>query len=222
MQAVHIEAKTLPEAWYLCIKEIMAKGYEYKVERGSYAGQKRKEFDFVTGQVEFPGARPIVPDIPPGYGLPPPTTMEYVEKYYNRYFMTSLTEGNEQYTYGQDLEKQIPEIIRMFQEDGFETNQACMSVGNADSIKLSDPQCLKVVDVRIRYGRLHFFVYFRSWDLWGGFPVNLAGLQLLKEYMVKEINKKKKVEDGMLFFISKGLHLYDHCWQVADVRLGKF
>jgi len=33
---------------------------------------------------------------------------------------------------------------------------------------------------------LHFVLYFRSWDLWGGFPAKLAGIQLLKEYMASD------------------------------------
>jgi thymidylate synthase len=74
---------------------------------------------------------------------------------------------------------------------------------------------------RGRYGKLHFIVYFRSWDLWGGFPANLAALQLVKEEMVMEISKKRPVEDGEIIAVSKGLHLYDYAWKLADMRLGK-
>jgi len=57
-------------------------------------------------------------------------------------------------------------------------------------------------------------LYFRSWDLWAGFPSNLAGIQLLKEYMAKEIG----VEDGEMIASSKGMHLYDYCWDLAMAR----
>ncbi|HUV44995.1 MAG TPA: thymidylate synthase, partial [Dehalococcoidales bacterium] len=66
---------------------------------------------------------------------------------------------------------------------------------------------------RIRDGRLCFVVYFRSWDLWAGFPSNLAALQLLKEYMASEIG----VADGELVAMSKGLHLYEYCWELAGI-----
>ena len=72
-------------------------------------------------------------------------------------------------------------------------------------IKLDDPPCLRIIDTRVRYGKLHFILYFRSWDLWGGFPSNLGGLQLVKQYMAEEIG----VEDGEIIAVSKGLHLYD-------------
>jgi len=208
MNLTVVEAKTLPEAWFQCIRRLFEEGYEYVIDRGSYAGQKRLEFDFVTIRVEFPGSRPIVPDTPPG--IPPPSTQEYVEGYLP-YLMTGVKKKNEDYTYGEDLESQIPEVIKMYKEDGYNTNQAYMGVGNSNSIILRDPQCLRGIDTRIRYGKLHFIVYFRSWDLWGGFPSNLASIQILKEYMASEIG----VEDGELIACSKGLHLYDHCWELA-------
>ena len=143
-------------------------------------------------------------------GLPPPTTMEYIETYLP-YLMTAHRAEGEQYTYGQYLEKQIGEVIKMYQEDGHNTNQAFMAVGDAQSIFLSDPPCLRAIDTRIRDGRLNFVVYFRSWDLWAGFPSNLAAIQLLKEYMASEIG----VNDGEIIASSKGLHLYEYSWELA-------
>ena len=157
-----IDARDLSEAWFLCLCKTLTEGHQYKVERGSYSGQQRKELDFVVVQVRHPGTRPLVPDVP--QGVPPPTSMEYIESYLP-YLMTAHKADGEQYTYGQYLEKQIAEVIKMYKEDGYNTNQAYMSVGNEQSIYLSDPPCLRGIDTRIRDGRLHFLVYFRSWDL---------------------------------------------------------
>jgi hypothetical protein len=88
--------------------------------------------------------------------------------------------------------------------------------GQPFDILLEDPPCLRHIDTRIEEGKLHFFVYFRSWDLWGGFPANLAALQLLKEYMASEIG----VEDGEMICSSKGLHLYSYVWELAAKRVG--
>ncbi len=205
-----VEARDLPEAWFLCLRKTLTEGYEYKIERGSYAGQHRKELDFVVVQVRYPGTRPLIPDVP--QGVPPPTSMEYVESYLP-YLMTAHRSEEEQYTYGQYLEKQIAEVIRMYREDGFNTNQAFMAVGNEQSIYLSDPPCLRGIDTRIRDDKLHFIVYFRSWDLWAGFPSNLAALQLLKEYMSSEIG----VGDGELIALSNGMHLYEYAWELARI-----
>jgi len=39
----------------------------------------------------------------------------------------------------------------------------------------------------------------------------------LKEYMAKEIG----VEDGEIIASSKGMHLYDYCWDLATARTGR-
>ncbi len=208
-----IEARDLSEAWFLCLRKTLAEGYEYKIERGSYADQQRKELDFVVIQVRNPGTRPLVPDVP--QGVPPPSTMEYVESYLP-YLMAAHKAEGEQYTYGQYLEKQIAEVIKMYKEDGYNTNQAFMAVGDSQSIFLSDPPCLRAIDTRIRDNRLNFVVYFRSWDLWAGFPSNLAAIQLMKEYMAEEIG----VNDGEIIAMSKGLHLYEYSWELARMAAG--
>jgi thymidylate synthase len=207
-----IEARDLSEAWFLCLGKTITEGYEYKVERGSYVGQRRKELDYVLVQIRHPESRPLIPDVP--QGVPPPTSMDYIESYLP-YLMTAHKAEEEQYTYGQYLEKQIAEVIKMYKEDGYNTNQAYMSVGNEESIFLSDPPCLRGIDTRIRDGKLHFFVYFRSWDLWAGFPSNLAAIQLLKEYMSSEIG----VDDGELIASSKGMHLYEYVWDLARITI---
>jgi len=205
-----IEARDLSEAWFRCVTETLLNGREYKIDRGSYAGQRRKELDFVVLHVQHPGTRPLIPDVP--QGVPPPTSMEYIESYLP-YLMTAHKREGEQYTYGRYLETQIAEVIRMYKEDGYNTNQAFMAVGDSQSIFLSDPPCLRGIDTRIHDNKLHFVVYFRSWDLWAGFPSNMAAFQLLKEYMSSEIG----VEDGELIALSKGLHLYDHAWELAKI-----
>ena len=210
MKITEIEARDLSEAWFLSLCKVLEEGYDYKIERGSYEGQMRKQLEMVIVQVNYPETRPLIPDVP--QGVPPPSTMEYVESYLP-YLMTAHRKEGEQYTYGQYLEKQIIEVIRMYREDGYNTNQAFMAVGDDKSIYLDDPPCLRMIDTRILDGRLSFIAYFRSWDLWAGFPSNLAAMQLLKEYMASEIG----VQDGGLVAMSKGLHLYEYSWELAKM-----
>ncbi len=210
MKITTIEARDLSEAWFLCLCKTLTEGREYKIDRGSYAGERRKELEFAVIHIKHPETRPLIPDVP--QGVPPPSTMEYIESYLP-YLMTAHRKEGEQYTYGQYLETQIAEVIKMYQEDGHNTNQAFMAVGDSQSIFLSDPPCLRAIDTRILDNKLNFVVYFRSWDLWAGFPSNLAAIQLLKEYMASEIG----VEDGELIAMSKGLHIYEYVWELAKV-----
>jgi len=106
-------------------------------------------------------------------------------------------------------------VIKKY-KTGYGNNQCYMTVGDRASIYLPDPPCLRGIDTRIIDDRLHFIVYFRSWDLWAGFPSNLAAIQLLKEYMASEMN----LADGNLIAASKGLHLYEYVWDMAKVVIG--
>lgn len=221
MEITSIEARDLPDAWFQCIWEVMEKGREYTITRGSYEGQTRREFEFVVVRIKFPETRPLVPTMPEGSSLPPPADMEFVNNYLCKLVDSHSRAENEVYTYADFLEPQIPKIIKMYREDGYGTNQATMAVGDPDSLDLDDPPCLRQIDTRIYPDerKLHFIVYFRSWDLWGGFPTNLAGIQLLKEYMADEIGDG--VKPGETIALSKGLHLYDMYFEVANLRLGR-
>ena len=71
--------------------------------------------------------------------------------------------------------------------------------------------------MRIKDGVLIFYPYFRSWDLWGGFPANLAGIAVLQKSMADEIG----VDAGPIIASSKGLHVYGYVEELAKLRTGK-
>ena len=79
---------------------------------------------------------------------------------------------------------QVEWAIKMLRDSGGNTNQATIEIGRPEDITVHDnagvgydPPCMRLIDCRVRYGKLHLVVYFRSWDAWGGFPVNMAGLR---------------------------------------------
>lgn len=234
LHIAHIKATTIPDAWFQCIWEIIDHGFTYEIQHGSYVGDKRLEMDFVTVHITHPQVRPLEPDIPAHYGIPNPVEQGYIEQYLP-YLMTDAREPGEDYTYGQrivagqviddssDAESkpvkvinQVEHFIRLLRETP-NTNQAILQVGQPSDCLLSDPPCLRHIDMRIRNGRLIFYPYFRSWDLWGGFPANLGGMVYLQEYMAGEIG----AEPGPFICSSKGLHLYKYVWELAELRTGK-
>lgn len=93
---------TIGDAWrdimYLCVK----KGYDYKIEQGSYEGQLRKQLAFATLRIIEPWTRPLAPIMPPG--MPPPTDDEAIEKYFMKYIIEDKLEKNEQYCYDDKTE----------------------------------------------------------------------------------------------------------------------
>jgi thymidylate synthase len=215
MRTDTVIATDLQDAWFQCIYRILERGRIYTIDNGSFEGSKRLEFECVTVRVKYPEARPLLPQIPPGFCIPNPVEDNYLDDYLP-YLMTDKIEDNELYTYGSRLHGQIEKVIKMYCKKGFNTNQACMEVGSSKDLNLSDPACLRLIDTRVSDGKLHFFVYFRSWSLWGGFPANLGALQLLKEYMASEID----IKPGETIAFSKGLHLYDYEWDLAKIVRG--
>lgn len=113
---------------------------------------------------------------------------------------------------------QVDTIIDTYKRSGHRNNQMCMSISQPTDVTLLDPPCLRSIDTRIQDGRLHFYIYFRSWDLWSGYPANLAGISLLQEYMANEIG----VKPGEFICTSKGLHLYAYTKDIAELRCNKY
>lgn len=108
---------------------------------------------------------------------------------------------------------QIEWIIKKYKRK-HRNNQLVLQIARPSDIVLKDPPCLRHIDTRVQDNRLIFFVYFRSWDLWGGLPANLAAIQILKKYMADEIG----VEDGEMIVESKGLHIYSYAKKLAKIR----
>ena len=250
---VLISAQHLDDAWHLALRGCFRSGYEYTVTHGSYQGQKRFEFDFVTIFIERPWEQ-IVPIMPEGLSIPPPASREQIETYFVDYLMTGTKSQKEDYRYGERLvdpklrgverpnlkEPHVPcqmfgmthtlvcpveyvemgvnqviEVIRMYKEGGHGTNQACMEIAMPNDILLTDPPCCRLIDTRVRYGKLHFMIYFRSWDLYAGFPVNLGGMELLKQMMAEEIG----VGSGSMVVASKGLHVYEQYYELVECQV---
>jgi len=248
----HVEARDLSDAWFQTLFRVLEEGSVFKIDRGSYAGQKRLEFDWVEIHINRPGDRPLLPQIPDQYNIPNPVADQYLDEYMP-YLMTGYLEPGESYTYGQRLTRypipklavsnidnkeiyldeikelsdlgiifydnelkcacvnQIELLIWTYKNKGPRNNQMVLQVAHPTDMLLKDPPCLRLIDTRLQDGKLHFFPYFRSWDLWGGFPANLAGIQMLKEYVVGELG----VEDGEMVATSKGLHIYDYAFDLA-------
>ncbi|MCU0822226.1 MAG: thymidylate synthase [Spirochaetes bacterium] len=259
LRPVHIDATTLPDAWYQTVYKCIESGRDFKIDRGSYEGEKRLEFDYITVHIKKPGERPLLPQIPGQYNLPNPVEENYLDDYLP-YLMTGETKPGESYTYGQRIcryplpiniktafnneknadiyiqEKepynndriiieengecflnQMELLIWTYKNKGHRNNQMVLQVAHPTDMLLMDPPCLRAIDTRIQDGRLNFIIYFRSWDLWGGFPANLAAMQMMKEYIASEIG----VEDGEMICSSKGLHIYNYVWELAECLRGK-
>lgn len=211
-----IQATTLPDLWFQAIYNLQDNGIRKRVTHGSYAGQIRIEYPYFSGLITHPGSKPLLPDIPDYIGIPNPVSPDYIDNYLP-YLMTDVSHPNEQYTYGQRIGWQIQRVIESYITNGHVNNQNVLRVAQQYDALLEDPPCLQLIDTAIIQGKLWFYPYFRSWELWAGLPANLAALQILKEYMAAEIG----VLDGPMFVMSKGLHVYEYAVDLINRRIGR-
>jgi len=213
-----IEARDIPDAWFQCVSKVQEVGFKYEIQQGSFVGQTRLEFDFVAVQIAHPYTEPydaMLPDVPAQFGVPNPVALGYIEQYLP-YIMTSDIPSGEQYSYGSRLWPFVSHYIDLLRETP-NTNQAILQVARPGDYLLSDPPCLRHIDMRVKDNKLIFYPYFRSWDLWGGFPANLAAIAVLQKHMADEIG----IEIGPMIASSKGLHLYGYVEELAKLRCGK-
>ncbi len=215
LKPIYIEATDIPDAWHQCVFQILEHGFRYIIDKGSYKGTERLEFDWITVYIKYPQTRPLEPKLPTHYNIPDPVAPDYIESYVP-YLMTPQKEPGEQYTYGSRIFDQINIWIEIFKSTP-NTNQAVLQVARPQDCLLSDPPCLRHIDMRVKDGQLIFYPYFRSWDLWNGFPANLGGIVYLQEYMATEIG----IAPGPFICSSKGLHLYKYVHKLAEVLRGK-
>jgi thymidylate synthase len=257
-----IKATNLSDAWFQSLYGCVENGRSFTIDRGSYAGDKRLEFDYFTIQITHPWVEPLLPKVNPMLGFPDPVQDDYLNDYVT-YLMTGEKKEGESYTYGSRICKyeidseivsvygsdkykniviqdedvwkiakdnnivfmdsgkwylnQMELMIWMYKNNGYRNNQMILQVGKPDDMLLQDPACLRHIDTRIQDGKLHFFPYFRSWDLFGGFPANLAAIELMKQYCASQIG----VENGEIIASSKGLHLYSYVWEISEALRGK-
>ena len=256
LNPISINATSLSDAWFQTLYRCVESGRSFTIDRGSFQGQKRLEFDYITIHIKHPDAIPLLPKVNPALGFPDPVEEEYLDDYLP-YLMTGEEKEGESYTYGQricrcelaylpDDYKELTEIliqerdiwenrnilindgdkyyvnqmelmIWTYKNKGHRNNQMILQVGQPTDMVLVDPPCLRHIDTRIQDGKLHFFPYFRSWDLFGGFPANLAAIEMMKQYCAEQIG----VGNGEIVASSKGLHIYDYVFEIAEAIRGR-
>lgn len=226
-----IHAKTISDAWFQLIYNLFDNAYTQNIQKGSFENEQyRLQYPGIAVYIEHP-YYDMVPVMPPASGLPAPTTKEYIEDYFANYLMNPELSENETYKYASRIHHRMPKggtqierVTAMLKESPL-TNQAVVEIatpedldtcyGNDDKL---DPPCLRLLDFKVipSDGELILTVsaYFRSWDLWAGFPTNLGGIELLKQLIAGEAELK----NGPVYAYSAGAHIYGYQEELARLR----
>jgi len=241
MKFQYVRGFNLCDAWKQLLKLCLEEGYRRPVYRGAEKWAYRLELDMVAVEVERPDHEWWIWDVPEG--VPPPATHESILEYYARYIRTAdimaeVQVGQEgwDYIYGhrigapilKAIEEQpldepispIEAVMRILAETP-ESNRGVLEIGRPEDIELRHFPCWRYAQFKVRYGKLHGFVVFRSWDLYAGMPVNLGGITLLMiemtDYIRKHNPEMKDLAVGKLFAFSMGLHLYERQVKFAEM-----
>jgi thymidylate synthase len=241
------QGKTTEELWKRFMWAALSYGRKYTVERGSHAGDYRLSLDCAMGYIAYPEARPLAPLATEG--LIPPTSDEEIIKYFNtKVFSPDPPAPDEHYNYSEWLYPLSMDAIEYYGIKGFGNAHAVLRVGDPfcfldyskpevfvtdksgqrhlDELARPTTPCLLGIDTRIVQNQmgdyfLCFYVMYRSWDLFGGFPENMGGFQMLKERMAMEISylSGKLVLPGPSTVFCKDLHLYGSRVEAAKAWL---
>jgi thymidylate synthase len=231
MEPFFLKAKTISDAWFQIIYNIFDNSYTQQIQAGSFEKEQyRLQYPGLAVFIEHPD-QDMVPVIPPALGIPSPTDMEYIEDYFANYLMNPELTENETYRYSSRIHHPMPKggtqlerAIRMLKETPL-TNQAAVEIGSPEDYDICfgndgnfDPPCLRLLDFKaVPEGdglTLTVSCYFRSWDLWAGFPSNLGGIELLKQYVAEEAGLKS----GPMYAYSAGGHIYGYQEEIARIR----
>lgn len=231
MEPFFLKAKTISDAWFQLIYNLFDRAYKQDVQKGSFEKEQyRLQYPGIGVFIEHPD-QDMIPVMPPGSGIPAPTSMEYIEDYFVNYLMNPELEENETYKYASRIHHPMPKggtqlerVIEMLRETPL-TNQAVVEVGTPEDHDICygndgklDPPCLRLLDFKaIPQGDdlvLTVSCYFRSWDLWAGFPTNLGGIELLKRFVSEETGLKS----GPIYAYSAGAHIYGYQEEIARLR----
>lgn len=232
MKHVKITAFDCPDAWAKVLYAIRQEGDIFKVGYGSEETETKKIN--VTIEIEHPENRPLLSD-------KAPCDMKYLNEYFATYLWMPKLEGNtSSYTYGDRLRKPIDQIYMAIERFLTEPNDRQVTLviripediykyqfpyeENFKTGKKHDPPCLTMIDLEILDNQLHMTAYFRSWDAYAGLCANIAGLQMLNEQLVKEINSTRRYHFGILtvgklIFHSKNCHIYKRQYKLVEELL---
>ncbi len=226
-----LTAKTIPDAWFQLIYNLFDNAYAQKIQKGSFENEQyRLQYPGIAVYIEHPDYD-MVPTIPPGSGIPAPTAKDYIEDYFVNYLMNPELAENETYRYSSRIHNRMPNgrtqlerVMDILRKTPL-TNQAVIEIATPVDLDICygkdgklDPPCLRLLDFKVipidDELVLTVSAYFRSWDLWAGFPTNLGGIELLKQFVASEACLK----NGPMYAYSAGAHIYGYQEEIARLR----
>ncbi|MEZ0346424.1 MAG: thymidylate synthase [Infirmifilum sp.] len=137
----------------------------------------------------------------------------------------SLLEGLEgaSYSYGERLRRhrlagdQIESLVSRLATSPATRRAIALTWDFTVDPSSQDPPCLILVQGDVSGNKYNQLAYFRSHDVYAGWPVNVYGLLRLMENVSSMLTERmgRQIRPGFLTVFSASLHLYEHDWARA-------
>jgi thymidylate synthase len=206
-----IRARTISDAWARGLNLIWRQGAIITDERGT----RIREILSLQVVVEDPYREMI----PPQYSW----NEERLEEYASQ-LLSGENPGFE-YTYGERLRAwhqpgmpeldQIEQVISRLKASAITRRATAVTWIVPVDARKDEVPCMIVDDFKLRDGRLHLSIFFRSHDFAGAYPANLYGLARLLQYVSFEVGAKP----GSISTTSASAHIYEHDWDYVEKML---
>ncbi len=125
---------------------------------------------------------------------------------YTKEVITPIVPEGFTYSYGLLMlnpRNQVERVIEILRKDN-NSRQATIMLGGAYCLWDKEPPCCRIVDFKIRNGKLNMHLLFRSHDIMAYFP-NLWAFTELQQIVANALNKYI----GYVACTSESLHLYE-------------
>jgi thymidylate synthase len=203
-----LRAATISEAWERGLNLIWRQGQELTDQRGT----RIKELLSLQIVVEDP-YRDMIPC---QYSWNEARLKEYAQQ-----LLSGENPGFE-YTYGERLRSWSLSGQNPVDQIGYAVDRlkASASTRRATAVTWIPPlddrreevPCMIVDDFKLREGRLHLSIFFRSHDFAGAYPANLYGLAGLLKHVSREVG----ATPGSISTLSSSAHIYEHDWDWVE------
>lgn len=201
-----IEEKSVGEAWLKILQLVQKFGFIKKSQHGE-------------DQKELMNLVAVITDEDPDnikWKNYFPFSRDDLLQYYPQ-LVTGMQVIDVSYTYGQRLRSygsidQIRKLIDLLKKTPFSRRAISVLYNVNQDIDSENAPCLVLIQCLVQEDKLFMTAYFRSHDLFDGWPKNSFGLLKLQKYICEEVN----IERGSLTIISNSAHVYKRNWIKAQ------
>ncbi len=202
---------SLFRAWVKLLGTVMKMGYV----KGSEYGERQKQFLNLMAVLKMPRA-PMLEDEFRRY-LPARDFEEHA-----RSLLTSDRPDGVAYTYGERLNAhplagdQVEHIVSALASKPETRRAVALTWLHGVDENGGNPPCLVLIQGDLSGGRYNHTAYFRSHDIYRGWPSNVYGQLVLAHEIIRRLRERGlSVEPGYLTVISSAAHVYEHDWPSA-------